>query len=167
MLLEIFRNWSGFFAHTSFKWTNNASYNAGVTCAIIGICNKEWQNDEKEYIQAKRQEKFRSSSPYLNQHHRNDFVYKSNDIYRKVCRNVFRICLMTMDSFLDQYSKDEILADYPKRRNWYEVNLWFWRIYQWWRSAIAYGLMMTKRNMRWVYRQLKYRMGEADKIVPP
>ncbi len=28
------------FAHTSFKWTNNAKYNAGVTCAIIGVRNK-------------------------------------------------------------------------------------------------------------------------------
>lgn len=30
------------FAYTSFKWTNNAKYNAGVTCCIIGISsNKE------------------------------------------------------------------------------------------------------------------------------
>ena len=28
------------FAHQSFKWTNNARGNAGVTCAIIGIRNK-------------------------------------------------------------------------------------------------------------------------------
>jgi hypothetical protein len=27
------------FAHTSFKWTNNASNNAGVTCVIIGLAN--------------------------------------------------------------------------------------------------------------------------------
>lgn len=27
------------FAHTSFKWTNNAKGNAGVTCAIIGVRN--------------------------------------------------------------------------------------------------------------------------------
>ena len=26
-----------FFAHTSFKWTNNAKYNAGVSCIIVGI----------------------------------------------------------------------------------------------------------------------------------
>jgi hypothetical protein len=25
------------FAHTSFKWTNNASHNAGITCIIVGI----------------------------------------------------------------------------------------------------------------------------------
>lgn len=28
-----------FFAHDSFKWTNNAKYNAGVTCIIVGIRN--------------------------------------------------------------------------------------------------------------------------------
>lgn len=29
------------FAHTSFKWTNNAKHNAGVTCVIIGLNNKK------------------------------------------------------------------------------------------------------------------------------
>lgn len=29
-----------FFAYQSFKWANNAKYNAGVTCAIIGITDK-------------------------------------------------------------------------------------------------------------------------------
>lgn len=28
-----------FFARTSFKWSNNAKYNAGVTCAIVGLAN--------------------------------------------------------------------------------------------------------------------------------
>ena len=30
-----------FFAHTSFKWTNNAKYNAGVSCVIVGICKSK------------------------------------------------------------------------------------------------------------------------------
>jgi len=36
-------NESIFFAHTSFKWVNNAKYNAGVTCIIVGLSvnNKE------------------------------------------------------------------------------------------------------------------------------
>lgn len=34
-------NISIYFAYTSFKWTNNAKYNAGVTCAIIGLSNKK------------------------------------------------------------------------------------------------------------------------------
>lgn len=28
------------FAHTSFKWTNNAKYNAGVTVIVVGVTNK-------------------------------------------------------------------------------------------------------------------------------
>lgn len=32
------------FAHTSFKWTNNAKYNAGVTCVIVGVSDKEIKN---------------------------------------------------------------------------------------------------------------------------
>ncbi|MGR5175955.1 class I SAM-dependent DNA methyltransferase [Vibrio mediterranei] len=32
------------FAHTSFKWSNNAKYNAGVTCVIVGLRNKSSDN---------------------------------------------------------------------------------------------------------------------------
>ncbi len=29
------------FAHTSFKWSNSASHNAGVTCVIVGLCRTD------------------------------------------------------------------------------------------------------------------------------
>ena len=29
-----------FFAHRSFKWSNNAAHNAGVICIIVGVCEK-------------------------------------------------------------------------------------------------------------------------------
>ena len=32
------------FAHTSFKWANLASHNAGVTVVIVGISNRCWEN---------------------------------------------------------------------------------------------------------------------------
>jgi len=32
------------FAYTSFKWTNNAKHNAGVTCIIVGVSNKSNKN---------------------------------------------------------------------------------------------------------------------------
>ena len=35
------------FAHQSFKWTNNAKRNAGVTCVIIGIKNSSKTNGKK------------------------------------------------------------------------------------------------------------------------
>lgn len=33
-----------FFAHQSFKWSNNAKFNAGVICVIIGVRNKDKGN---------------------------------------------------------------------------------------------------------------------------
>ena len=51
------------FAHQSFKWNNYAKKNAGVTCAIIGVSNK---NNELKYLY---QNNIRHSadniSPYL------------------------------------------------------------------------------------------------------
>ncbi len=38
---HIFKKASICFAYSSFKWTNNAKYNAGVTCTIIGLCHYE------------------------------------------------------------------------------------------------------------------------------
>lgn len=35
------------FAHTSFKWANNAKYNAGVTVIIVGVANKQ---DINKYV---------------------------------------------------------------------------------------------------------------------
>lgn len=51
------------FAHTSFKWVNNAKANAGVIVAIVGIRNKSTQN---KYIYANTiKKKALKISPYL------------------------------------------------------------------------------------------------------
>jgi hypothetical protein len=55
------------FAHTSFKWANLASYNAGVTVVIVGISNlvegdkKLYTTDQNETIE----KRCRNISPYL------------------------------------------------------------------------------------------------------
>ncbi|QDH77858.1 class I SAM-dependent DNA methyltransferase [Echinicola soli] len=56
------------FAHTSFKWANLASYNAGVTVVIVGFSNKAPKirrlfslNDEGEIIEKKSE----NINPYL------------------------------------------------------------------------------------------------------
>lgn len=36
-----------FFCHQSFKWVNNAKSKAGVTCVIVGICNKDRFKNKK------------------------------------------------------------------------------------------------------------------------
>lgn len=54
-----------FFARTSFKWSNNAKYNATVTVAIIGVQNID--NSEKRlFIESSHTEKkVKSINPYL------------------------------------------------------------------------------------------------------
>lgn len=51
------------FAYASFKWRNNAKYNAGVTCTIVGI-SKENKRDKHIYDE-KGGRIVRSISPYL------------------------------------------------------------------------------------------------------
>lgn len=44
------------YAYSSFKWTNNAKYNAGVTCTIIGMCGNERATKCALYHGDKREE---------------------------------------------------------------------------------------------------------------
>lgn len=37
------------FAYSSFKWTNNAKYQAGVTCAIVALANKAFVKEQRLY----------------------------------------------------------------------------------------------------------------------
>lgn len=52
------------FAYPSFKWTNNAKYQAGVTCVIIGIKNKN-NNRRKIILSDKFDKECKNISPYL------------------------------------------------------------------------------------------------------
>lgn len=51
------------FAHPSFKWTNNAKGNAGVTVAIIGIRNNE--SSDKFLFNQNLKQSVKNISPYL------------------------------------------------------------------------------------------------------
>lgn len=51
------------FAHTSFKWSNNAKLNAGVTCVIVGIQNR---SDSDKFLFSESNKKIvKSINPYL------------------------------------------------------------------------------------------------------
>lgn len=52
-----------FFAYTSFKWSNNAKNNAGVTVCIVGVCNE--CNEQKILFTGNNKIKCNSISPYL------------------------------------------------------------------------------------------------------
>lgn len=51
------------FAHLSFKWTNNAKYNAGVTCIIVGVQNHS--DKMKSLYQSNDRQLVKSINPYL------------------------------------------------------------------------------------------------------
>ena len=51
------------FAYTSFKWTNNAKYNAGVTVVIVGVFNKS--NNKKLLFTSDKQIESSVINPYL------------------------------------------------------------------------------------------------------
>ena len=54
-----------FFARTSFKWQNNAKYNAAVICTIIGVSN-EYRGKKTLYNEAKNEcYKVENINPYL------------------------------------------------------------------------------------------------------
>lgn len=61
------------FAVTSFRWVNNAKYNAAVYCVIIGLCNKN--NYERSIITNGTRRLVSNISPYLTE--------GSNDIVSK------------------------------------------------------------------------------------
>ena len=61
------------FAYESFKWSNNAKHNAGVTCTIIGLKNSNFPK-EKFIFSQNRIKSVRNISPYLYDG-RNTIVY--------------------------------------------------------------------------------------------
>ena len=61
------------FAYESFKWSNNAKHNAGVTCTIIGLKNSNFPK-EKFIFSKNRIKSVRNISPYLYDG-RNTIVY--------------------------------------------------------------------------------------------
>jgi len=106
-----------FFAYTSFKWANNAKYNAGVTVAIIGLSNKS--NEPKKL--------------YLN----NSFVVAKNiNAYLLPAENVFieNLSKSKMTDFavmlkgssptddgaliLTKSERDDFLFKYPFQKHW-------------------------------------------------
>lgn len=101
-----------FFAHHSFKWTNNAKYNAGVTCIIVGVRNEDkgnkllFENDKARLVS--------TINPYLTESN-NTIVFPSN----QTPLNLPTISFGSMPNdggflLLDQYERDKLLEDYPE-----------------------------------------------------
>ncbi|MBR1668036.1 MAG: class I SAM-dependent DNA methyltransferase [Bacteroidaceae bacterium] len=105
------------FAYTSFKWSNNAKYNAGVTCVIIGLINDSnkvrrtlFYNNEKKEV--------RNVSPYLTEGG-NLIVNKHNSPIAEL-PEIIRGC-MPYDGgnlILDEFQKKALLEQYPETKRW-------------------------------------------------
>ena len=102
------------FAYTSFKWSNNAKYNAGVTCVIIGLAN-ESRNMRFLYSSNNRREVL-NISPYLTEGS-NIIVSKHTTPISEI-PEIIRGC-MPYDGgnlLMTEYEKDVLLSDYPIAR---------------------------------------------------
>ena len=103
-----------FFAHQSFKWTNNAKHNAGVTCIIVGI--RDVAKGNKYLYDGTKARQVTNINPYLTEG--SDVIVSS--ITQSLC-DVPEIVFGSMANdggalLLDQYEKEKILEEYPEAK---------------------------------------------------
>jgi type I restriction-modification system DNA methylase subunit len=102
-----------FFAHTSFKWSNNAKYNAGVTVVIIGL--NALNNDNKTIYTNGKRISVSHINPYLTSGSQT-IVYKTNATPQGLPKSCFG-CMpydngnllfnkVEYDSFINLYPSD-------------------------------------------------------------
>ena len=100
-----------FFAHQSFKWTNNAKYNAGVTCVIVGV--REIAKGNKVLFEGDKSRVVSNINPYLTEG-ANIIVSSANHPLSNVPQMNFGNmpadggCLL-----FDDYEKNDFLANEP------------------------------------------------------
>ncbi|NBB81527.1 MAG: lactate dehydrogenase, partial [Verrucomicrobia bacterium] len=107
------------FAHTSFKWSNLASKNAGVTVAIIGLRHESLQGPKKLYVEQDEESLLRlvkNINPYL---------VDADDIYvRKSTSQIAQLPEMASGDkltdggnlVLSQAEADNILAEHGEAK---------------------------------------------------
>ena len=101
-----------FFAHHSFKWTNNAKYNAGVICIIVGI--REIDKENKLLFDGDKARIVSSINPYLTEGS-NVIVASANTSLSNMPQMNFGN--MPADGgclILDDYEKQKLLEEYPE-----------------------------------------------------
>lgn len=100
------------FAYESFKWKNNAKYNAGVTCTIIGI-SKENKKDKLIY-NSKGNRVVKSISPYITEG--SALIVGKHTTSISLLPQIIRGC-MPYDGgnlLLSKEEKNSLLSSYPK-----------------------------------------------------
>ena len=100
------------FAYKPFKWENNAKYNAGVTCVIVGLIPRTLSRD-KYIFDGEKAKTVKCITPYL--------VEGNSIIVHSTNESISGLPLMEYGNMpleggflkLDQYEKDKIINDYP------------------------------------------------------
>ncbi|MCM1520758.1 MAG: N-6 DNA methylase [Lachnoclostridium sp.] len=103
-----------FFAHTSFKWSNNAKYNATVTVAIIGVQNASKEQKILYIEELSTSSKVDNISPYLVASD-NLIVAKNYSIPNGLPKAVFG-CMPYDNGHLifSEEEKAKLIEEYPK-----------------------------------------------------
>ena len=99
------------FAYHSFKWSNNAKYNAGVTCIIIGLRSNS--NEPKFLFEGINKKKVNNITPYLTD--------GNVLLIEKASKSICGLKEMSFGSMpndggaliLDEYEKDQLIGSYP------------------------------------------------------
>lgn len=102
------------FAYTSYKWVNNAKYNAGVTVIIIGLVDKNSQILEKRIYSEKGYKTVQNITPYLTGGEM-IIVEKSTSSISKLPKIDFGS--MPRDGgflILEREEYDEVISEYPE-----------------------------------------------------
>ena len=102
-----------YFAYTSFKWTNNAKYNAGVTCCIIGLCSIKNNLQKFIYTESTKKE-VKNINAYLLDAN-NIYINRQHNAISKLPSIVFGSMPRDNGNFsLTKEEKDELLKTYPE-----------------------------------------------------
>jgi len=105
-----------FFAHQSFKWTNNAKGNAGVTVAIIGLRN--YSDADNKYI-------FNGSIKQIVKHINPYLTSVNVSVVTKRTKSLSKLPLMEYGNkavygeplILEKQEKERILSAFPEAKN--------------------------------------------------
>ncbi len=110
------------FAYSSFKWTNNARHNAGVTCTIVGVRNI---NGQPKYLFSESQRnEVKDINPYLTGGR--SMIVEKRSLPLSIEIPQLRFGSMPNDDgqlTLDEYEKQQLLSDSPKAEKFIKLFL--------------------------------------------
>ncbi|MGE4511377.1 MAG: DNA methyltransferase [Sulfurimonadaceae bacterium] len=104
-----------FFAHQSFKWTNNAKGNAGVTVAIIGLRN--YSDAEKYIFNGSLKQKVKHINPYLTAVNVSVVTKRTKPLSKLPLMEYGNKAVYGEPLILDTKEKEHIVSVFPEAKN--------------------------------------------------